>query len=117
MNTKGEKIDIKEITKSWRVIVVEQLMAYLRADIMKFWSWGAHAFRVDQKRDPKMFRMLVSGHFHKGHVYIFLNGSDMFDVYLTTTQGTIKDIITDLYFDQLVRAIDDRIERIPEYTD
>jgi hypothetical protein len=117
MNTIGEKIDFQEITKRCRELYVDQLMAYLRADINVFWSWGAHAFTVDSKRNTKMFRMQVSGHHHKGHVYIFLNGSDLFDVYLTSSQGTIKDIVTDLYFDQLVEAIDNRIERIPDYSD
>jgi hypothetical protein len=59
--------------------------------------------------------MRVSGHHHKGHVYIFVNGSDLFDVYLTTLQGTIKTIGTDLYFDQLAEWIDERVERIPDY--
>jgi len=117
MNTKGEKINVQEITKHCRVLVIEQLMAYLRADINVFWSWGAHAFRVDNMKNPKMFRMLVQGHHHKGHVYIFLNGTDLFDVYFTTSQGIIKDLKTDLYFDQLVEVIDNRIERIPDYTD
>ena len=57
----------------------------------------------------------VQGHHHKGHVYIFVNGSDLFDVYLTTTQGTIKMKIEGLYFDQLVEWIDEKVEKIPDY--
>jgi len=61
--------------------------------------------------------MTVSGHHHKGHVYIFVNGMDLFDVYLTTNRGTIVHKSGDmgLYFDQLVEWIDEKVERIPEY--
>ena len=117
MNTVNEKIDIKKA--SCREMYIPDLMALLKHDIMKFWSWGSHALTVDKKNNPRMFRMTVSGHHHKGHVYIFLNGSDLFDVYLTSNQGTIKKRTDEmgLYFDQLVEWIDNNVERIPEYTD
>jgi len=117
MNTKGEKINIEEIIKSVRQLYMPDLMALLRSDIMKFWSWGSHAFKAESNDYSRYFRMTVSGHHHKGHVWIFLNGLDLFDVYYTSRQGTIKDIQTDLYFDMLVEAIDNKIERIAEYTD
>jgi hypothetical protein len=117
MNAVGEKINVQEITKGCRVLNVQELMSLLRVNINIFWSWGSHAFTVDSKHNTRMFRMTVSGHHHKGHVYIFVNGLDLFDVYLTSNQGTIKTIGEGLYFDQLVEWIDDRIERIPEYTD
>ncbi len=116
MNQKGEKIDVQAITKGCRQLDVNELMQLLKSDIYKFWSWGSHAYRVDKKNDTRMFRMQVSGHHHKGHVYIFVNGMDLFDVYLTTAQGTIKDTNSEgLYFDQLVDWIDEKIECIPEY--
>jgi hypothetical protein len=54
-----------------------------------------------------------------GHVYIALNGMDLYDVYLTSNRGTIKQRTPEmgLYFDQLVEWIDDKVERIPEYKD
>jgi hypothetical protein len=116
MNKINEKINIPEITKGCRNLDVNELMQLLRSDIAKFWSWGSHAYRIDKKNDVRMFRMTVSGHHHKGHVYIFVNGMDLFDVYLTTSQGTIKDTNEEgLYFDMLVDWIDNKIERIPEY--
>lgn len=117
MNNIGEKIETNIIVKSCRQFDVTELMSLLKYDIMKFWSWGSHSFTIDDKRNTKMFRMTVNGHHHKGHVYIFLNGLDLFDVYLTTSHGTIKDIISGLYFDMLVDSIDTRIEKIPEYND
>lgn len=115
MNEVKEKINVPEITKNCRSLNVQELMQLLRMDISIFWSWGSHAFRVDNTRNPRMFRMTVSGHHHKGHVYIFVNGLDLFDVYLTTNQGTIVQKVDGLYFDQLVEWIDEKVERVPEY--
>jgi len=116
MNQVGQKIDYSEITKSCRRLDVQELMGLLMADINKFWSWGVVNTKVvDSTKAPRMLRLGVNGHHHKGHVYIFVNGMDLFDVYLTTNQGTIKTIGKDLYFDQLVDWIDEKVERIPEY--
>ena len=119
MNQVNEIIDHKEIVKSCRNINIDELLALLQSDINIFWSWGSHAYRVDDTKNPKMFRMMVQGHHHKGHVYIFVNGIDLFDVYLTTSKGKIVDKTEGegLYFDDLVNWIDKKVERIPEYTD
>lgn len=115
MNNVKEVINIDKA--KCREMSIPELMSLLQMDKPKFWSWGGHNFIVDNTKQPRMFRMLVNGNHHKGHVYIFLNGSDLFDVYLTTNRGTIKSRTDEmgLYFDQLVKWIDDRIERIPEY--
>lgn len=115
MNTVGEVLNLKEA--SCREIYLPDLMMLLRSSGNVFFSWGARDFTVDKKNDPKVFRMTVSGHHHKGYVYIFLNGLDLFDVYLTTRKDIIKERTSEmgLYFDQLVDWIDERIERIPEY--
>ena len=116
MNQIKEVINVKEA--SCREMYIPDLMDLLRSSGSIMMSWGSHNFIVDKKKGTQMFRMNVQGHHHKGHVYIFLNGLDLFDVYLTTTQGTIKDRTDEdgLYFDQLVDWIDEKIERIPEYT-
>lgn len=119
MNEIGEQIQFEEITKSCRNLNPEELMYVLRADVFRFMSWGASAFTVDNKKNIRMFRMKVNGHHHKGHVYIFVNGIDMYEVYLTTLQGKIVDKTDSegLYFDQLADWIDQKIEYIPEYKD
>ena len=99
MNNVGDKIQINEITKSCRNLNPNELISLLKFDMMKFWSWGPHNFTVDNKNNCRMFRMNVQGHHHKGHVYIVVNGMDLFDVYFTTSHGTIKTITKDLYFD------------------
>lgn len=119
MNSINDTINFDEIIKSCRSLNPEELMYLLRADFWKFASWGGHAFTVDNKSNPKMFRMAVNGRHHKGHVYIFVNGLDLFDVYLTTLKGKIVDKTSEqgLYFDQLVEWIDKKIEYIPAYRD
>jgi hypothetical protein len=117
MNEIGETISIETKVKSCRDLNVQELMQLLKMNISIFWSWGAHNFIVDNKKRTRMFRMNVSGHHFKGHVYIFVNGSDLFDVYLTTPQGIIKDKIEGLYFDDLVDWIDTKVEKISAYND
>ena len=112
MNTKGEKIDYTEKIKSCRVFDPKETLAQLRYFApMKFMCWGATKFTVDNQRKPRMLRFYVTGMKHTGHVYIFLNGADLYDVYITTSQGTIKEIGTDLYFDQITEWIDNRVEK------
>ena len=115
MNTINEVLDLEKA--KCRDFNVKELMTLLQMDKFVWWSWAPRNFLVDNTREPRMFRFLVSGHHHKGYVYIFLNGSDLFDVYLTTTRNTIKHRTDEMgiYFDQLVEWIDDRVERIPQY--
>lgn len=117
MNQVKEVIDLNPA--KCREFNIPELMSLLQHDMNKWWSWAPRNFIVDNTKAPRMFRMLVSGHHHKGHVYIFLNGSDLFDVYLTTNRGTIKQRTDEMgiYFDQLVEWIDNRVERISEYVD
>jgi hypothetical protein len=117
MNTIGEIINTEEKTKSCREFNLNELLQLLQTNQYIFWSWGAYAFRVNSKKNPKFFRMRVKGHHHKGHVYIFLNGMDMFDVYLTTIKGKIVDKTPEMgiFFDQLVEWIDNKIEKVEEY--
>ena len=115
MNKVKEVLDIEE--GSCRDINIPELQSLLQRDINVYWSWGSRNPTVDNTNRPKMFRIRVSGHHHKGYVYIFLNGVDLFDVYLTNLKNVIK-VRTDemgIYFDDLVEWIDNRVERIPEY--
>lgn len=117
MNQINEIINIEEITKSCRDLNPTELLQLLKADLMAFWSWGADGFTVDNKKRTRMFRMTVRGHHHKGYVFIFVNGLDLFDVYLTKKDGTITDHTKGegLYFDMLFDWIDRKVERIDEY--
>ena len=115
MNQIGEVIDIKEA--SCREMYLPDLQYLLKSGGQIVWSWGAHNYTVDKRNQPTMFRMTVQGHHHRGHVYIFLNFMDLFDVYLTTNRGKIVKRTDEMgiYNDQLIDWIDERVERIPEY--
>jgi len=78
----------------------------------RFWSWGANGFK-NLANQALFFK--VHGHHHKGYVLITLNYADLYEVRFLTTRGNIKDTITDLYFDQLFDAIDEKVERIEAY--
>ena len=79
----------------------------------KFWSWGCSKM---SNFINKGLLLKVSGHHHKGYVFITLNWMDVYDVHLITTRGRIKETIKDVYFENLFDVIDTKIERIPEYS-
>ena len=82
------------------------------ARLQTVWSWGAQAWT---KMNANCLRFTVNGRHHRGHVYIVVNHSDLFDVYLTSNRGTVKEVLTDIYVDSLVDSIDAKIEYVPEY--
>lgn len=116
MNQINEVLNYKEA--SVREMYLPDLMRLLKSSGFIMMSWGADGFTVDNQKHPKMFRMYVRGRHHKGYVYIFLNGLDLFDVFLTNKKDEIKDRTEEMgiYCDSLVDWIDEKIERIPEYT-
>jgi hypothetical protein len=73
----------------------------------EFWTWGANQFT---NYGHKVLGFKVTGLKHNGNVYIALNSSDLYDVVLTTSHGTVKDMSTDLYFDQLFDVMHHMIE-------
>ncbi len=115
MNHVGEVIDYTEIVKACRVMNPQETIAQLQMNRAKYICWGATAFTVDNPRKPRMLRFKVTGMKHRGHVYVFVNGADLYDVYITTTRGTILEKSDGshggLYFDMLTTWIDDRVEK------
>ena len=77
------------------------------------WSWGAHNFVNYAK---KILKFNVQGRNFTGHVYIRVNGSDLFDIWLTTSHKTIKITHTDIYLEDLIEILDRDIEYIPKYS-
>ena len=109
-----EKIDHNAFIETHREFdTMQDLVNAIRTNAV-IWSWGAHAWT---KMNDFCLRFKVQGHHHNGHVYIVVNGADLFDVYLTTSRGTIKNIFTDIFVDCLIDTIDNAVERIPSYVD
>lgn len=78
----------------------------------KTWSWGARAWKVHK---DMFLRFMVSGHHHKGHVYIALAWDDTFTLYFTTSRGKIVDKMVNVYVDELIDRIDKRVEYVEQY--
>jgi hypothetical protein len=79
----------------------------------KVWSWGAHNWTIMNKF---VLRFTVQAHRHKGHIYIAVNSMDEFDIYLTTNRGNIVEVIEGIDLSSVIDVIDEKIERIPEYS-
>lgn len=92
---------------------VKGLMGFFNAHKAIVWSWAARGWTVD--KDHKVLRLRVSGHHHKGYVWITVNGSDLFDIYFTNLKGEIKKEAKDVYLDMLIDTIDVHVERIAAY--
>ena len=112
MNNPTEKIDVQELIRTSCDQNVSETVALLQSPIDIFWSWGAHKLTNYNNR---VLRMNVQGHLHKGHVYVRVSGSDLFDVFYTTNRGTIKEVSEGLYFNQLQDVMDEKIERQSNY--
>jgi hypothetical protein len=89
-----------------------ETMQWLTRNMNTWFSWGCSK-RINV--DGKALVLKVSGHHHKGYVVITLAFSDTYTVSLVSTTGTIKETIENVYCDQLVEVIDNKIERIKQY--
>ena len=117
MQNLGEKIDTSKL--GCRNFNVNVAISQLRINVRKFMCWGATAFQVsgvDRYKESKWFRFYVTGMKFTGHVYIELNGTDLYNIYYCTTHGTIKDIDSDIYGDMICDVIDDKIEKQANYS-
>jgi hypothetical protein len=113
MNTVGEKIDIAEVVKTCREFDLSEIHGYIvRSGAIRM-SWGFRNAGIIVT--DKAYRFTVSGHHHKGHVYIVLNGADLFDIYYTSNRGNIKKISKDIYIDDLINVLDKDIEYVKAY--
>lgn len=116
MNTIGEIIDVEKLTL--REMYLSDMVDLFKHYRMWTMSWGMSGLTVDDVKHVKMIRFKVRGHHHKGYVYIFLNGLDLFDVVLTNYKNKIVKRTEEMgiYVDQLMEWIDENVERISEYT-
>ena len=107
-------------------IISEQLKSTTNLSII--WSWGATAWQSLSQKDLislginngfGALKFKVNAHHHKGHILIVLNGLDLYDIYLCSIRIgklSIKEKIENVDFTNLGKIIDDKIERIPEYS-
>jgi len=111
-NKVGNKIDIHSIMKKCRHMDAKTTMSQLYAGGRdKVWSWGANSFT----NYGDGLRFTVQGNHFNGHIYIVLNGADLYDIYYCSNRGTIKMIDSDIFCEDLTDVIDRKVEYIPKY--
>lgn len=109
---KNLKKEFPAIKDSFRDFTsMDQLWKVIRGTVTAM-SWGIHN---PVNMDGKALRFNVQGHHHKGHVWIMVNGADLFDIVYTTSHGNVKMIDKDVYVDVILQTIDQRVEKIEEY--
>jgi hypothetical protein len=92
--------------------MAEYIYSILLSDKTIIWSWG---FRTPTIVENGL-KFRVSGFLFKGWVQIVYNqGADLFDIKLITVNGAEKKSLESIYFDELVRVIDDNVERVENY--
>lgn len=108
---KGQTLTV-EMLKDGRQINCEEALQLLRMYGPKFWSWGASKFTNVQ---DYALRFKVQGHHHKGLVYMTVTYDDMYRIILTDTSNVIKEVLPDMFFDDVFDAMDEKIEKISAY--
>lgn len=104
----GEIIEVNKIVcREFDLNEIWRFICHVNHRII-IWSWGIRLPVIMKKNQCLRFR--VNGKKHAGHVYIVLNGSDLFDVYYTTIHGKIQKVSTDVYLDSLIDTLDIDIE-------
>ena len=113
INTVGTKIDTKEFVRTCKLFSIMELHNQILRTGAIAMSWGFRNPLIIEK--DRVYRFTVSGHHHKGHVYIVLDALDLFDIYYTSNRGTIKKVREGIYVDVLIDVLNKDIEYIDAY--
>ena len=78
-------------------------------------SWGIDLDSIES--DDTSLEFHVQGFVHTGNVRItYIEGADVFQVTLYGEDGELKETINDVYNDNLVSVIDEKVEKHPQTT-
>ena len=78
-------------------------------------SWGIDLESLESDNTSLEFH--VQGFVHTGNVRItYIEGADVFQVTLYGEDGELKETINDVYLDNLVSVIDEKVEKQPQTT-
>ena len=92
--------------------MAKYILQILRSRIIIIMSWGFHHPVAIENG----LRFNVNGFIHQGKVEVIYNASsDLFEVRLLNTDGSIKEQTSDVYLDCLVNVIDGMVERCLDY--
>ena len=91
--------------------MAKYILSIFKTQLMVVYSWGFHKPMALQNG----LRFKVTGFKFRGIVDVVYNeGQDLFDVSFIKSHKVVKKY-DGLYFDMLISAIDDFVERTPDY--
>ena len=91
--------------------MAKYIMSILKTQLMIVWSWGFH----NPVALENALRFRVNGFKFRGVIEIAYNeSSDLFDVSFIKANKVVHRI-DGVFFDMLINAIDDYVERTPDY--
>ena len=77
-------------------------------------SWGVDPNSLISSEDALEFH--VQGFLFTGNVrVVYIEGADIFEVYLYNEDGSLKERIQDVYLDNLTDVIDEKVEKTADY--
>ena len=88
------------------------IMRILRSNLIVVWSWGFN----NPVALPNGLRFSVQGFLYQGIVEVIYNeGHDLFEVSTFNPDGSIKEVVDNVYLDCLVNVIDRMVEKSDDY--
>ena len=77
-------------------------------------SWGVDPNSLISSEDALEFH--VQGFLFTGNVrVVYIEGTDLFEVYLYNDDGSLQERIQDVYLDTLTDVIDEKVEKTADY--
>jgi hypothetical protein len=90
----------------------QNILSIIRSGGPVTWSWGPESFQATAYKGMAALRFSVDGFVHKGEVVVAYNGGmDLFEVYCLGADGNVTASRDEVYFDELVDAIDQLVEK------
>ncbi len=107
------------ISKVWNVVEskfqrefnVRETLSLVTYNKIIWFSWGVNLNTVKNLSD-KCLLFKVNGRKFKGFVCVTLGWEDLYQVHLVSNDYQLKESMEGIFFDELVKRIDDRIESV-----
>jgi hypothetical protein len=92
--------------------MAKYILTILRSNVSVVLSWGFH----DPSAIANGLSFFVCGFIYSGKVeVVYDHGKDLFIVRIFNDDGSIKEQVDDVYFDDLVDTIDEIVEKCADY--
>lgn len=119
METKSMAVKIvpsnNDYYKSIALTMKKQL---IHGGYVKVLSWGAHnwSWGVTEDNEEPTLTFEVNGNHFKGEVRIIYDPMDYYRVeFVEKESGEVKDLLGEVYFDELTTLIDEKVEKVDAY--